>query len=672
MKRPYNKKNQQYWDSLSTGKSKNSGQSLLSNSEPFEPSLIGDPIYDSNASRSTSSDRTARRTNQIAVRTPTERFANIASGLLPYEYSDDQVGISDAIILCQKAYFNISIFKSTIDLLSEFANSDIYLDPKSGNASSRKFVEAWLKKIKIQDLKEQFFREFYRSGNVFLYKLESSLAAKTIRGYGLSQASINSKIPVRYIILNPSDIVVNGQLTFGSFKYAKILTPFELTRIKKAKTAEEKELYEALPEATKQQLNKKTEWVSNEKIFIELTPDSVFPVFYKKQDYEPLSVPPGFSVLDDLNRKLELKNVDQAICRSIENVMLLITMGTEPEKGGIDHSSINAMKGLLENKSVGRVLVSDWTTKAEWLIPDLKKVLGKEKYEVLNKDIEQGLGNILLGESKYSDLASKLKLFFARLEEARRRFLSEFLQKEIDKVCKSLGYSKPPVAKFVKKDIIADESLQRLTTRMIELGILTPEQGLEVIDKGEFPKSLDLKENQKSYKKDREDGYYLPLVSTNLLMDNDAEKPSQQNPNNNPDNQSTPNQQVSTKTASTSAPGGGRPIGTSKSSTEIYAVDNLVSLVKKIGDLESYAQKVYKEKLGVKSLKNNQKQNITEVCKKVVVNGDIPDWERMVDEIASNASSLLRMDVHPEILNIAAKHGLDDYSASLLYHSNKI
>lgn len=658
MARKYTKKNQDYWANLSQGMSKNSEvirHSELVKASVFEPMFFGEPLYESKASRLTGgSDKTSKRKNQAATRVMTERFANIASGLLPYEYSKDQVGVCDAVILCQKAYFNIPVFKSTLDLQAEFANTDIYLDPKTGNASSRKFVESWFKKIKLYDLKEQFFREFWRSGNVFLYKLESSLAAKTIRGYGLSQAA-RKKIPVKYVVLNPADIIVNGQLTFGSFKYAKILTPFELTRLKNRKTKEEKEMFDALPEGTKRQINSRNQYVSGEKIFIELTPDVLYPIFYKKQDYEPLAVPPGFAVLDDLNRKLELKNVDQAICRSIENVMLLITMGAKPDDGGIDHKNITSMQELLANKSVGRVLVSDWTTKGEWLIPDLKKVLGKEKYEVLNKDIEQGLGNILLGESKYSDMSSKLKVFFARLEESRRRFLMDFLQKEIDAICKQVGYSKPPKAKFIKKDVVSDESLQKLTTRMMELGILTPEQGLETIHKGEFPQSEDLKAKQEEYKKDREDGFYLPLVSTNLLL----EDPNAQN------------NQTSTKTASTSAPGGGRPMGTSKAS-ETYAVDNLLSLLNKIRDLESHAQSLYKKKLSVKSLKKNQRENIAEICKKVIVNSDMTDWETQVGEVVSNASILLKMDIHPEVFKIASKHGLDYYSASLLYHSNKI
>ena len=653
MPRPYKKKNNDYWTSLSKGNDesqiKSSNSSLLQ--ATFTPDLIDEPLYvyqESKASRLTGSgDKTSRKKNQIATRTPTERFNNIAQGILPYEYSADFVGVKDAIVLCQKAYFNIPVFKSTLDLLSEFADSDLYLDPKTGNASSRKFVEAWFKKIRLFDLKEQFFREYYRSGNVFLYKLESALAAKTIKGFGLSNAS---KVPVKYIVLNPADIVANEALSFGSYKYAKILTPFELTRLKKRKTAEEKELYNSLPADVKKQIDTNGNFTTKE-ISIELKTDILFAVFYKKQDYEPMSVPMGFAVLDDLNKKMELKNVDQAIARSIENVILLITMGADPDKGGINAANINAMQELLKNKSVGRVLVSDYTTKAEFIFPDLRKVIGKEKYEVLNKDIEQGLNNILLGESKYSDTGLKLKIFFQRLEEARARFLNDFLQKEIDAVCKSVGYIKPPKAKFIKKDVIAAEDLRKLTTRRMELGILTPEQGMDTIHKGEFPQAEDLKEKQVQYKTDREDGYYLPLVSTQLLM------PEHDGSN------------ISQKGATTGGPSGGRPVGASKASEETYSTDNLLSLLNKIQSLESKAANLYKEKLSVKSLKKDQKANISKVCEKVVLNSKIDEWENKVKAIVDNSSALLKMDIHPDILSIAAKHGLADYPAALLFHS---
>lgn len=650
MARQYTKKNKDYWNNLSRGTNESENKTHILQ-ETFEPELIDDPlyVYESRASLSSrSGEKTGRRKNQIATRTATERFNNIDKGMLPYEYSGDSVGVKDAIVLCQKAYFNIAVFKSTLDMLSEFANSEIYLDKKTGTVSSRKFVDAWFKKIKLFDLKEQFFREYYRSGNVFLYKLESAMAQKTISGFGLSNSS--AKIPVKYIVLNPADIVANGQLSFGDFKYAKILTPFELTRLKKRTTQEEKDLYSSLPANVKKAIDSSVFHSDTSKIEIELKVDLTYPVFYKKQDYEPLSIPMGFSVLDDLNKKMELKNVDQAIARSIENVILLITMGTDPDKGGVNSTNIKAMQELLKNKSVGRVLVSDYTTKAEFVFPDLRKVIGKEKYEVLNKDIEQGLGNILLGDSKYSDMSAKLKIFFYRLEESRNRFLNDFLQKEIDAICKSVGYIKPPKAKFIKKDVVAAEDLQRLTTRMMELGILTPEQGMETIQKGEFPLPEDLREKQQTYIDDRKEGYYLPLVSTNLVMEEEQNGQTK-------------------KSASVGAPGGGRPLGTSKAS---FSTDNLLALLKKIEELEQRASKMYKEKVGVKTLKKNQKENISKVCEKVVLNSAIEEWDEKVKAIVNNSSELLKMQINPDILALAAQHGLSDYSAALLFHSNEL
>ena len=81
--------------------------------------------------------------------------------------------------------------------------------------------------------------------------------------------------------------------------------------------------------------------------------------------------------------------MDQAIMRTVENVILMITMGAEPEKGGINHNNVRAMQQLFQNESVGRVLVSDYTTKADFIIPDINKVVGAQKYEVINQDIKE-------------------------------------------------------------------------------------------------------------------------------------------------------------------------------------------------------------------------------------------------------------------------------------------
>ena len=124
------------------------------------------------------------------------RFKNIDDGLLPFDYSRDSVNARDAIQLCQKAYFNVPAFRSTIDMLSDFADSDLYLE--GGSEKSRKFVNAWFKRIKMHDIKSQYFREYYRSGNVFMYRLDGRIktsdTGKVLETYG---ATKNIPIPIK-------------------------------------------------------------------------------------------------------------------------------------------------------------------------------------------------------------------------------------------------------------------------------------------------------------------------------------------------------------------------------------------------------------------------------------------------------------------------------------------
>ena len=83
---------------------------------------------------------------------------------------------------------------------------------------------------------------------------------------------------------------------------------------------------------------------------MELDPSKLDHAFYKKQDYEPFAIPFGYPVLDDINWKIELKKVDQAISRTIQNVILLITMGADPDKGGINPHNLQAMQSLFRMK----------------------------------------------------------------------------------------------------------------------------------------------------------------------------------------------------------------------------------------------------------------------------------------------------------------------------------
>jgi hypothetical protein len=651
-KRKYTKRSE-YWSKFKDSTPNHNLEDVTSQSlaEEFSPELVGESLYETTASRlADSSKRSSSRTNAITQSYTKNRFKNIEDGLLPFDYSRDSVNSRDAIQLCQKAYFNVPSFRSTIDLLSDFADSDLYLD--GGSEKSRNFINAWFKRIKMHDLKSQYFREYYRSGNVFMYRMDGRIktsdTGKVLETYG---ATKNVPIPIKYLIMNPTDIATKGSISFNDFQYFKVLTPYEISRLKDPKTEHEVEMYNSLPEDVQVRIQNNTA-TTTERLYIKLASELLHVVFAKKQDYEPLSVPYGFSVLDDINKKLELKKIDQAISRSIENVVLLVTMGAEPDKGGVNHKALAAMQNIFKNQSVGRVLVSDYTTKADFVIPDLRKVIGPEKYEILNRDIQEGLQNVLIGDNKYADGQLKMKVFIQRLEESRQQFLRDFLQPEIRRICKAAGMRSWPEAKFVKTDTLDNSDMTKLATRMMELGVLTPQQGMEVIHTGEFPKSEDMGKAQEEFKEHREEGHYLPLVnSINLYQEEQgADEP------------------VKPEVAPV-APSGGRPIGVSNSN---FSKKNIIEATKIVSEFELKAYADFAIKYGLDELDEQRKDLVSQACESIVVSKAREEWDDTLASIVENIENLSELNVDKDVLDLGCKHQLDDMSAAILHHSTKI
>jgi hypothetical protein len=661
-KRAYNKKSP-YWDQISNKKAQ-AALASFNQTEDFEPSIEGEPFYVSQASVHFSSaneyersdsgtSRSGSRRNRAAFTKTHDRFSSIRNGLLPYSYAMDGVNVREAIELCQKAYANVSVFRNSIDIMSEFANSDIYLE--GGSQKSRDFFNQWLNKIKIWNLKDQYFREYYRSGNIFLYRVDAVMQGseyiKLINQISETGSTTN-KIPVRYILLNPFDIVAKRGSSFETGAYEKILSEYELARLQNPVSEEDREILNGLPESVRKDIDKGAYYQNGLKI--KLDPQKIIFSFYKKQDYEPFAVPFGYSVLEDINAKMELKKMDQAITRTVENVILLITMGAEPDKGGINQKNLIAMQGLFKNESVGRVLVSDYTTKADFIIPDLNKVLGPEKYKVLNEDIKQGLQNIVVGEEKYSATEVKAEIFLERLKESRNAFLNDFLQPEIKRIAKALGLRKYPTVKFRDIDIRDKTQLMRVTTRLMELGIITPQQGIEMFHTGEFPKAEDIAPSQDEFVSQRKSGFYNPIVGGVPTIA----------PPSGEDGEATSTPKVAGRPEGTT----GIPLAEAK-----VSIKNIQAIAKKIESVRANLEDNLKIECSLAELNDVQKTMLDKLCESIVVSNEINNWENVAVSCVKNFDNINQLNTLPEILNVQAEFELeDDYSAALLYHSQKL
>lgn len=648
------------------------------------PETSGDPFYTniSSASRNEhySSSISGRRRNSIATSQKVNRFANIRAGLLPYDYASDGVNVREAIELCQKAYANVAIFRNAIDIMAEFSNSPVYLE--GGNDKSKKFIEKWLNKIGIWKLKDQYFREYYRSGNIFLYRLDGKFNSDDFAKLNYIYASDTLKpgtIPVKYVLLNPFDVVIDRATSFKDGIYKKLLSDYELERLRSPKTEEDQQVFDSLSPEDKK--NIKDGSFSDRGLKIEIDSKRLTYSFYKKQDYEPFAVPFGYPVLEDINWKLELKKIDQAICRTVENVILLITMGNEPDKGGINPKNLQAMQTLFKNESIGRVLVADYTTKANFVIPDIAKVVGSEKYKIVNEDIKEGLQNVIVGSEKFSNTQVKAEIFLERLKESRNAFLNDFLQPQIKMVCKNMGFKNYPEAKFEEIDIKDEVQFQRVITRLLEIGILTPEQGIESMRTGIYPNEKSLDPAQESYIDKRQKGMYNPLVggipmieSVQSEKDREISEEQLEIQREGIENQQKVAQQKSKETQNQTQKSAGRPNGTTNIPLEASALYDRPSIQKTIYKIEEFqdeAKAEFKKAKKIKKLNTEQESLLMKLCESVICSSEKSWWNRKIKACIKDIDQIENLETLSGVLDISAEHSLETYPSAILYHSKK-
>ena len=603
------------------------------------------------AKHETVASSTRTRRNKAADIVRTDRFRNIENGMIPFKYSrgvsnNSNIDVRDTIILCQKAYYNFSVFRNTIDLMTEFSISNLYYT--GGSRKSREFFETLFRKINIDDLQSRFFREYYRSGNVFVYRfnaeMEKSDAFKINQTFGLSEANESIEIPSKYIILNPSDIQLQGSIAFSRGVYYKVVTDYELQILRNPQTDEQKEVFESLPEETKR-LIKDTKDTGMAAVTIPLDTDRLVAVFYKKQDYEPFSVPMGYPVLEDINWKQEMKQMDMAVARTTNQAILLITMGAKPEDGGVNQKNLMAMQKLFENESVGRVLISDYTTDAKFVIPDIGNILDPKKYDVVNQDIQMGLNNILLSDEKFANTSIKVQVFMERLKQGRRVFLENFLMPEIRRVSKEMGFKNYPDAHFEEVDLRDTSVYSRIYSRLIELGVLTAEEGMQAIESGRFPTPEESLESQKKFQEHKKEGLYEPLIGGAKMPQMSGRPAGSKKPKE--DDKKTP---VGTKAAL---------------NFSLSRIQEHLNLSDKLNlEVEASLRQLHKRK----RLSKQQKEVAREITNIVIANEDPPNWLAKAGRYAAEPTDRNHERVK-KVQDVAYEHQVDDFLAGILYAS---
>jgi hypothetical protein len=187
---------------------------------------------------------------------------------------------------------------------------------------------------------------------------------------------------------------------------------------------------------------------------------------------------------------------------------------------------------------------------------------------------------------------------------------------------------------------------------MMELGVLTPEQGMSVVHNGIFPKAEELGPAQDKFKEQREDGYYMPLVNSINLFQNEEESTPEAKPE-----------------VAPIAPSGGRPMGVSNSS---FSKKHIVEATQMVSEFELRAYRDFSLKFGLEELDEERKDLVSPACESIIVSKPVGEWDETLSSVVENLNNLSKLNVDPEVLDVGAKHQLDDMSAAILYHSTKI
>lgn len=570
---------------------------------------------------------------------PAGELNNINKGVSPSSGRNGCISVHDAIDLTQMAYYNAAIFRSTIDMQTDFSNSKLHF--KGAKGVSLKFFQKWYEKINGWALAQQWFREWFRSGNVFTYRFDAKMDTNEFRRITRSASQLakaGKTFPIKYIVFNPCDMKCLGTISFTSCPYGKVLNNYEVSRLKNPQTEEDRQFLRSLSPEARKQINQGMNPV------IELKPERLSAVFNGKQDYEAMAVPPYYGVLTDLNLKMELRAGDAVIARAIDYATLLITCGDEKRSGKDIQSQTAALESLFRAQSTGRIIFSDYTTKGQFIIPDLKTIFGVAKYEAISEDIANGLCNIFYSNDKFANAQLKIKIFAERLSQAREAYLQMFLLPEMRKIAEEWGFQSIPDVQFEDVNLNDQVEQMKIFSRLFENGAITQEELLDSFDTFQLPTPGDSVESQREFKKMRDEGLYEPILGG-----------SKKEEEGRPEGSKAP-KRVNVG-----------PIGGSV----VTNMDKIKETVKALDELKVSVESAYKGQTGCKRVSGKHKEICDHVIEAIVINESAEKWDTSIADYLKNPYGQPANKIKEEILAMRDDLQIPLDSAVLLFHSKE-
>jgi hypothetical protein len=212
------------------------------------------------------------------------------------------------------------------------------------------------------------------------------------------------------------------------------------------------------------------------------------------------------------------------------------------------------------------------------------------------------------------------------------------------RISEGLNFQSFPTPYFEEIELKDNTNYAKIYARLIELGVLTPEQGLKAIDTNILPDPELMEKSQQEYKAQRDKGLYEPLVGGAKDATDAAGRPA---------GTKSPSKTIS-------------PMGGKASSGEIkYSIGQVTKNLLKMQELEGKVVEELKKIHKIKKLNKTQESVASQITHLIVINEEPEKW---FESVATYSESPI--DKNPErvgrVVELAAQHQLEDFMAALL------
>lgn len=381
------------------------------------------------------------------------------------------------------------IYGSSINVLSNFASKGFEND--SDDLDVKYFFDCWCFDVDFEQVLNWIFLDFFKIGMVRTYKIlgkytpginnVSELTSINKKSKKTKKASVEegaakvrwskSDIPLKYTVLNPNFVEIEGSLLFGDTK-TTLKPNTELRELFKKTTKEltatEKDLIKKLPSHFKKAIKDGKN--------IPLDPQLVGEIDYRKMPYERYAIPRGARVFESLNYKKSLRDADLSTLDGITNYILKITIGSD-KFPVTSQAQLEQVAQMFNTPSKSFDVVYNHTLKIEKVVsPEIESILGKRKYEQVNEDISGGLAvpRVLLdgvGDLNTTEVNMVVRSVVEEINYARK-CVTRWIYQEYMSIAESAGFEKIPKVRWddtILKDILMYMSIigQLVDRRMI-------------------------------------------------------------------------------------------------------------------------------------------------------------------------------------------------------------